>query len=428
MQNLKISGDRVLLQLNRVSKYYGQPESRILILDSISFGIKEGEFAALLGHSGSGKSTLLRIVTGLTAPSTGQVLYRNQVLKGINPHASLVFQSFALYPWFTALENVELALKVKGLPLPQRRQRALELLDMVGLDGFEDAYPRELSGGMRQKVGFARALAVEPELLCMDEPFSSLDVLSAETLRGELMELWLGRKLPTKAILMVTHNIEEAVLLADRAIVLSKNPGRVIADFPIPLSYPRERKSRGFTAIVDRIYRIITQGAPALAIPELAEEAPLPHAAIDTVTGLVERVAAGVGREDLYRLAAELQMEVDDLLPVTGAAERLGLGRVEEGDFVLSPLGLEFAAAEVLVRKELLRPTIAQDLFIQRIVQALEAAEDHSLPEELFLEALYKGFSEEEARAQLETAVDWGRYAELFTYDRDSRELYIEQG
>lgn len=416
-----------LVELREISKFYGKPGERILVLDDIGFRIKEGEFVALLGQSGSGKSTLLRIIMGLTKPDTGVVAYRGEPLRGVNPHAAIIFQTFALYPWFTALENVDLALKAKGVPPRQRRQKAEALLDMVGLDGFEDAYPRELSGGMRQKVGFARALAVEPELLCMDEPFSALDVLSAETLRGELMELWLGKKLPTKAILMVTHNIEEAVLLADRAIVLSHNPGRVIGDFRISLRYPRDRKSRAFSAVVDRIYRLITRPVLLPTGLEAELEKPLPHASIEAIAGLAEEMIGREGREDLYRLAGDLRMEADELLPVVTAAEILGLGHVEQADFILEPLGREFAEAEVLRRKELLRPRILQVPLVRRIVAALEVAEDDRMPEEHFLEILRKGFSEGEARAQLETAIDWGRYAELFSYDHDSRELFLEE-
>lgn len=422
-----LAGVATLVELRGVSKYYGKPEGRILVLDDISFCIREGEFVALLGQSGSGKSTLLRIVMGLTSPNSGEVLYRGEPLEGVNPHAAIVFQSFALYPWFTALENVELALKPKGMPPEERRHKAEALLDTVGLDGFEDAYPRELSGGMRQKVGFARALAVEPEILLMDEPFSALDVLSAETLRGELMELWLGQKLPTKAMLMVTHNIEEAVLLTDRAIVLSRNPGRVIGDFFIQLPYPRDRNSPAFNAIVDRIYRLITRVVAPSLMPEAELASPLPGGVrIDEVAGLTEQMVAHAEREDLYRLAADLHMEVDELLPVTAAAEMLGLGRVERGDFILDPLGREFAEAEVLRRKELLKAGVLEVPLVRRIFTVLQSAEDKTMPEEFFLDILRKGFSDREARVQLETAIDWGRYAELFSYDHDSRELYLE--
>jgi len=413
-----------LPEVRDISHFYGRDGGNILVLDGINFTIRDGDFAALLGQTGSGKSTLLRIVMGLTAPSRGQVFYRNEEMHGVNPHASIVFQSFALYPWFTTLENVEVALKAKGVPTDQRRVVAERLLDLVGLDGFEDAYPRELSGGMRQKVGFARALAVEPELLCMDEPFSALDVLSAETLRGELLELWLGRKLPARAILMVTHNIEEAVLLANRAIVLSHNPGRIVGDFPIPLAYPRDRNSVAFNAIVDRIYRLITL-APSAA-PEAGLAPPLPRASIEAIAGLTEVMVAKGGRDDLYHLASDLQLEADELLLVANAAQILGLGRIDQADFILDPLGMEFAEAEVLRRKELLRPKVLEVPLVQHIVSTLASDEDRTVPEEVFVDRLEDFFSPEEARANLETAIDWGRYAELFSYDHDTRELYLE--
>ncbi|MGQ9676967.1 MAG: ABC transporter ATP-binding protein [Chloroflexota bacterium] len=416
----------VVLELRHVTKYYGKPEKRILVLEGISFIIKEGEFVALLGQSGSGKSTLLRIAMGLTSPSSGELLYRGQRLSGVNPKAAIVFQTFALYPWFTALENVDVALKPKGFSASERLTRAEAALDLVGLDGFEDAYPREMSGGMRQRVGFARALAVEPELLLMDEPFSALDVLSAENLRGELTELWLGRRLPIKAILLVTHNIEEAVLLADRAIVLSRNPGRVIGDFSITLPYPRDRKSPDFTAVVDRIYRLITRAVAPAIVPEAELARPLPHASIDSIAGLTEQVAAHDGREDLYRMAAELLLEVDELLPITAAAEMLDLGTVDQADFILSPTGKEFAEADVQRRKELLRPKVLDVPLVRRIIAVLRSAEDQTMPQEYFLDILRKGFSEDEAHEQLDTAIDWGRYTEIFAYDQDSRELYLE--
>lgn len=421
-----LANESPLLQLAGITKYYGRPEARILVLEDVSFALAEGEFVALLGQSGSGKSTLLRIVMGLTSPDSGQVLYRGQPMQGINPHAAIIFQTFALYPWLTALENVDLALRPKGLSAEERLAQAEAALDKVGLDGFEDAYPRELSGGMRQRVGFARALAVQPELLLMDEPFTALDVLSAENLRGELLELWQGRRLPIRAILMVTHNIEEAVLLADRAIVLSRNPGRVIGDFHIALPYPRSRKSPEFNAVVDRIYRLITRVVAPPIVPEAELARPLPHASIDTIAGLTEEVAQHDNREDLFQLASDLLLEVDELLPVTAAAEMLDLGVVEQGDFILEPLGREFAEADVLRRKELLRPKVLEVPLVRRIVFTLRSAEDETMPEEFFLNILRKGFSEEEARDQLETAIDWGRYTELFAYDHDSRELYLE--
>jgi NitT/TauT family transport system ATP-binding protein len=220
-----------LLELRHVTQVYGTPPRQFTAIEDINLTISEGEFVVLVGPSGCGKSTLLRIITGLQRPTSGEVLYRGAPLTGVNPHATIVFQTFALFPWLTVQENVEVALKARGVPPRLCAQRAIELLDRVGLDGFENAYPRELSGGMRQKVGFARAMAVEPELLCLDEPFSALDVLSAEALRGELLELWTRGQIPTRAILMVTHNIEEAVFMADRIVVMEKNPGRVSRGF-----------------------------------------------------------------------------------------------------------------------------------------------------------------------------------------------------
>ena len=245
------------LELKNVSQVYTVGERQFTAIEDFSLTLKEGEFCALLGPSGCGKSTLLRIITGLQAPTGGKVLYRSRPLTGVNPHAAMVFQTFALFPWLTVQENVELALEARGLPARVRNDRALEILDRVGLDGFETAYPRELSGGMRQKVGFARAIAVEPELLCLDEPFSSLDILSAETLRRELLELWTGGRLPTRAILMVTHSIEEAVFMADRIVVMDKDPGRLMTDFKVGLAHPRDRKDRGFEAVVDNVYSLL---------------------------------------------------------------------------------------------------------------------------------------------------------------------------
>jgi len=238
-----------LLDLQSVTKAYRLETRQFLAVKEISLQIKAGEFVCLLGPSGCGKSTLLRIIAGLNAVTSGVVSYHGQPLKGVNPYTTIVFQTFALYPWLTVQENVEIALKARGVAPAERVERALKLIDIVGLDGFESAYPRELSGGMRQKVGFARAMAVEPELLCLDEPFSALDVLSAEALRGELMELWLNKKIPTKAILMVTHNIEEAVFMADRIVIMGKDPGHIVTEIAVTLRHPRQRKDTAFQVL-----------------------------------------------------------------------------------------------------------------------------------------------------------------------------------
>jgi NitT/TauT family transport system ATP-binding protein len=420
-----------LLALNHVSKYYGSNGKRFVAVQDVNVSIQEGEFVCLLGPSGCGKSTLLRITAGLTPASEGSVTYRGAPVHGVNPHTTIVFQTFALYPWLTVLENVELALKARGIGPQPRRERALELVDMVGLDGFESAYPRELSGGMRQKVGFARALAGEPELLCLDEPFSALDVLSAEALRGELMELWLNKSLPIAAILMVTHNIEEAVLMADRIVVMDKDPGRVVAELQVSLHHPRQRKDTAFQAVVDRVYAAVTgqtETEAALLGTTPGQEGittKLPTARINALAGLIETLEGHGGRADLPFLADDLSLELDDLLPVVDAAEFLGFARVQEGDIVSTPLGQAYADASILARKEITASRILRHPTIRWILEALQADSDRRVGEEFFLDKLGLEFGEL-AEEQLDTAINWGRYAEVFAFDEDTRELYLE--
>src|SRR5881628_1384194 len=307
MASVTGDGGGVLLTLQNVVKTYGSDGRPFVAVKDVSLRIRPGEFVGLLGPSGCGKSTLLRIVTGLSPATEGRVLYRGALLAGVNPHATIVFQTFALYPWLTVQENVEIALKARGVPRPARAERARSLLDTVGLDGFESAYPRELSGGMRQKVGFARAMAVEPELLCLDEPFSALDVLSAEALRGELMELWLNRVIPTRAILMVTHNIEEAVLMADRIVVMSKDPGRIVQEIEVSLRQPRKRKDTAFQGIVDKVYAAVAgRTSPEPAPVPAGRMHQLPAARLNALAGLLEKLGAEGGRADLFRLSGEL--------------------------------------------------------------------------------------------------------------------------
>jgi NitT/TauT family transport system ATP-binding protein len=311
-----------LLELRNISQSYRSGSRTFIAIDNVNLAVQEGEFVALLGPSGCGKSTLLRVITGLQRPTSGEVFYRNEPLRGVNPHATIVFQTFALFPWLSVVDNVEIALKARGVPPSLRTPRAVDLLDRVGLDGFESAYPRELSGGMRQKVGFARAMAVEPELLCLDEPFSALDVLSAESLRNELITLWTGGSIPTKAILMVTHNIEEAVLMAGRIVVMDKEPGRIVADLPNALPYPRQRKEAAFTQLVDRVYGLLAGQTQAehlemgAAPGEPGSTRSLPLVAIYDLAGLLEHIAAtGLAQVDIYQLASNLGLDSDSLLP-----------------------------------------------------------------------------------------------------------------
>ncbi|MGH9664425.1 MAG: AAA-associated domain-containing protein, partial [Bryobacteraceae bacterium] len=357
---------------------------------------------------------------------------------GARANVSIVFQSFALFPWLTVLENVAAPLKARGADMKTRTERSLKMLDTVGLDGFENAYPKELSGGMRQRVGFARALVVEPEVLFMDEPFSALDVLTAENLRGELMELWDKRKMPAQAVFLVTHNIEEAVLLADRIVVLGKNPGRIRTDFHVVLPRPRERKDAPFTRIVDYVYRVLTQ--PELT-PEPYEERSaagsgngtkssaypmLPHARTGSVAGLLEMLADRGGREDIYRLAEELAFEIDDLLPIVESAALLDFLHVSEGDAEITPEGQSFAGADILTRKQLFQKACLERVpLLRQIYRSLHAKADRTLPDEFFRDLLDQHFTEEEADRQLDTAINWGRYAELFDYDAGAEKFFI---
>ena len=427
-----------IIRAERIEKYYAQPsQNRIQVISATDLSIVPGEILALLGPSGSGKSTMLRMLTGLSTPSAGQVYWHEKPIAGAEVNVSIVFQSFALFPWLTVLENVEAPLQARGVEPDERRARSMKMLDTVGLDGFEGAYPKEMSGGMRQRVGFARALVVEPEVLFMDEPFSALDVLTAENLRSELLELWANKTMPTKAVFIVTHNIEEAVLLADRIIVLGRNPGHIRTDFKVQLAQPRDRKSEPFTQLVDFIYKVLTKPdtapaqAPDQAGPRIRDQRQmhyqmLPHARPGGVAGLLELLLDKGGRDDIYRLADDLAFEIDDLLPIVDAAQLLGFLKVDEGDAAITESGAEFANSEILRQKELFRDAaVTNVLLLRQIRRALESKSDHTVPEDFFLDMLDEQFSEEECERQIETAVAWGRYAELFDYDAGRRRFLL---
>ncbi len=438
----------VIVQAESVTKTFTTPDGHALpVLEGVSFTLSEGEIVALLGKSGSGKSTLLRCVAGLISPSSGSVSYRGTPLTGANPGVSMVFQTFALLPWLTVRQNVELGLEARGVAGAERAERALRAIDLIGLDGFESAYPKELSGGMRQRVGFARAIVTEPDALLMDEPFSALDVLTAENLRGELVKLWEGHGAPIKSILIVTHNIEEAVLLADRVLVLSSNPGRIRAELTVELPRPRDRHGSRFEALVDTIYGILTgreqaaadaleaeaaaQAAPGPAVQPMATpiNTPLPDVSPGGLSGLLEILAARGGRDGLAEIADDLSFEIDDLLPLTDAAVMLTLARIDGSDIEITADGKEFAAADILTSKQLFARYAAKHApLVRTITQALAATADHTLRIGFFIDILRRGFSLSEARSQLDTAIDWGRYAELYDYDSDDEELTLEPG
>jgi len=422
-----------IIEARGIEKSFERPDGgRMLVIAPTDLSVEPGEIVALLGPSGSGKSTLLRMLSGLARPSGGEVLWHGKPIDESPPNVAIVFQSFALFPWLTVLENVEVPLLARGVEHEERHTRALRTLASVGLEGFETAYPKDLSGGMKQRVGFARALAVEPEILFMDEPFSALDVLTAENLRNELMELWTGKKMPTRSIFLVTHNIEEAVLLGDRIIVLGRNPARIRADFRVPLAQPRERHSAEFLLYVDYIYKLITQpeleaGLPSER-PAKAAYQMLPHARPGGIAGLLELLYDHDGREDLYRVAEELRMEVDDLLPIVEATVLLGFAKSDKGDLEITPSGKVFAEADITTRRTLFRDAaLANVTLLEQMHGALTSKSDHAMPLDFFRDILDEHFAGPEVQRQIETALNWGRYGDLFTYDPGSDRVLLEQ-
>lgn len=431
-----------LITVAQVSKRFPLPDGKgeFTVLSNISLVVKAGEVVALLGRSGSGKSTLLRIMAGLIPPSQGQVLSNGRPLRGANNDVAMVFQSFALLPWLTVQENVELGLEARGVKREERRRRALKAIDLVGLDGFESAYPKELSGGMKQRVGFARAFVLEPQVLFMDEPFSALDVLTSENLRGEIDDLWNAKTFPSKSILIVTHNIEEAVFLADRVVILGANPGHIRGEVVIDLPRPHDRNSPRFASLVDYIYTVMTN--PEIEVtgqvsvqpqPQPAAPSPyaiaLPHARVGGISGLLELIAdQPEGTDDIPRLAERLQLAVDDLLPILDAAVLLGFAAVSQGDVCLTDIGQDFATTTILRSKDLFRKQVLAHVpVIRSIVQTLREKRSGSMRADFFLDLWDEHFPREEAERQFATAIDWGRYAELFEYDASEERLSLSE-
>jgi len=400
----------------------------LLILDEVSFALRNNEIVALLGRSGCGKSTLLRIIAGLMPPTSGQVSIGGHVVEGPASDVAMVFQSFALFPWLTVLQNVEVGLEAQGIPLEVRHKRALAAIDLIGLDGFETAFPKELSGGMRQRVGLARALVVHPKLLLMDEPFSALDVLTAETLRTDLIDLWTEGRMPIGSILMVTHNIEEAVLMCDRILVFSSNPGRIMAEIKVDLPQPRNRLNPKFRQLVDDIYGRMTArptGRPARdgVFPGTGIAMVLPRVSSNLLSGLMETVAAEPynGHADLPHLAASLQMEVDELFPIAESLQLLRLAEIAEGDIRLTEPGKRFVKAELDERKKLFaQHLLAYVPLAAHVRRVLDDRESHRAPASRFRDELEDYMSEELADKTLRALISWARYGEVFAYDEDT--------
>ncbi|WP_315753899.1 MULTISPECIES: nitrate/sulfonate/bicarbonate ABC transporter ATP-binding protein [unclassified Bradyrhizobium] len=424
--------DTSLIEIKSVSRLFPKGSGEdLVVLEKVDLTIRAGEIVGLLGRSGSGKSTLLRIIAGLVSPSSGEARCRGEIIAGPPVGVAMVFQSFALFPWLTVLQNVELGLEALGVDSAERRKRALAAIDLIGLDGFESAFPKELSGGMRQRVGFARALVVHPDLLLMDEPFSALDVLTAETLRTDLVDLWTDGRLPIKSVLMVTHNIEEAVLMCDRILVFSSNPGRVAAEFKVDLPHPRNRLDPAFRQLVDSLYARMTQ-RPEPKLPSTASAGVgmvLSHVSSNSISGLIETLAGEPysGHADLPVLAGHLQLEVDEIFPLAEALQLLRFAQLSEGDLTLTEAGRRFAHQETDERKKLFAQHLMENVPLMGLIRrVLDDRPSHAAPAARFRIELEDYMSEQYADETLHTIVSWGRYAELFAYDEQSETFSLE--
>jgi NitT/TauT family transport system ATP-binding protein len=426
-----------LLQCTDVRKAFPKPDgAELLVLEGMNLELREGQIVGLLGRSGSGKSTLLRLIAGLAEPSAGQLRYLGAPISGPAAGIAMVFQSFALFPWLSVFENVALGLEAQRMPRGEIRKRSLAAIDLIGLDGFESAYPRELSGGMRQRVGFARALVVHPNILLMDEPFSALDVLTAETLRTDFLDLWGEGRMPIKGVILVTHNIEEAVLMCDRILVFGSNPGRILSEIKVSLPQPRNRLDPSFRELVERIYVEMTTRPQAGAGSNRQERFPglgigsiLPQVSTNLLSGLMEAVAAAPfnGTADLPKIASDLQMEIDELFPVAETLQMLRFAELEGGDLKLAEDGLAFAQAALDERKRIfMRHLLTYVPLAAHIRRVLDERASHSARKSRFIDELEDFMSEEAADKTLRAVVRWARYAEAFAYDDENAMFSLE--
>ncbi|MFS8369716.1 ABC transporter ATP-binding protein [Acetobacter indonesiensis] len=432
----------VLVEARHVSQAYHKDSAVDLqVLDDVNFSIHAGEIVGLLGRSGSGKSTLLRILAGLLSPTSGEVVWKDHLIDGPQSGIAMIFQSFALFPWMTVEENVALGLDAKGIQGQERDRLVENAINLIGLGGYENAWPKELSGGMQQRVGLARALVVQPDLLLMDEPFSALDVLTAENLRTDLVELWSEKKLPVQGMLVVTHNIEEAVLICDRIMIFSSNPGRIAHSLTVPFAHPRNREDLAFRQFVDQIYALMTQRAPIVSEADMAvgvkqsnSSTPafmaLPSVSITMMIGMMEALAAPPlnGRADLPMLAEKLQLELDDLFPLGESLELLRLAELEDGDIILTNEGVHFVLSDMDERKAIMGHALIHNVpLVKMIRNVLDERPTHSTSAERFRDEMGATMSPDYARQTLQTVVGWARFAELFDFDEEGDRFYLEE-
>jgi len=426
-----------LLEVQDIRKTFPKADGgEMLVLEGVNLRVNEGEIVGLLGRSGSGKSTLLRVIAGLARSSGGSCTYLGKMVTGPAHGIAMVFQSFAIFPWLTVFENVALGLEAQRLPKDEIRRRSLSAIDLIGLDGFESAYPRELSGGMRQRVGFARALVVHPTILLMDEPFSALDVLTAETLRTDFLDLWTEGRMPIKGVVLVTHNIEEAVLMCDRILVFGSNPGRILSEIPVLLPQPRNRLDPSFRVLVERIYvemttKMAVAGSAARNenFPGLGIGSVLPRVSSNLLSGLMEKVAASPfnGTADLPKIAHDLHMEIDDLFPVAETLQMMRFAEVAGGDIKLTDVGLAFANAAIDERKKIFsRQLLNYVPLAAHIRRVLDERPSHVARKSRFFDELEDFMASEAAEQTLRAIVGWGRYAEAFAYDDEHARFSLE--
>lgn len=447
-----------LIELRHVSKSFLDADggSAVTILDDISLEVRDGEMLALLGQSGSGKSTILRLMSGLTEPTQGAVLGHGAPLEGVNPNLSIVFQSFALYPWLTVQENVQVGLLQRRLGAEQEQEEIDRALELIGLSGYENAYPKQLSGGMRQRVGLARALVARPEVLCMDEPFSALDVLTAESLRSEVVELWRGSgRASLKSIFLVTHNIVEAVFIATRIVIISSHPGRIRNVITNTLPYPRDINSKAFAAMVDQVHAAITalvlpdepaegaaaaggagidqaSGAPggergrAVAASGARVE-PIPNVPVENMIGLLEILEDAQETINVFDLSARIGKEFGETIAIVKAAEMLDLVDTPKDDVLMTQAGWYFLAAPATARKTLFRQAILKLRLFQMVTAQLAEAPDGRIDADSVLEELGRLLPYDQPAKLLETLIAWGRYAELIDFDQNTKSVYLHE-
>lgn len=426
-----------LLTLNNISKWFGDPQKSALVLENIHLNVNENDFIIILGKSGGGKSTLLRIIAGLIEPNEGEVLYQGKKFTNTFPRLAMVFQSHALFPWLNVLENVELGLEALGMPAAQRRKQTLEAIDLIGLDGYESAYPKELSGGMRQRVGFARALVVNPDILLLDEPFSALDVLTADNIRNDLMELWIEKRIPTKAIIMVSHNVIEAVELASRLVILNHDPGRILKEINISLIYPRDDTSHHFQDLVDTVYTTLMKTTESLSSRKGKEKTKgvvgmdyrLSDISVNQLQGLMDALIEPPyhGKADIFALADSEYLSITDSLPLFETLELLGFARILKGDIELTNSGKAFCKANILERKKVFSYHLMCSIpLAKNIYHMLQESPRKRIAKEKFVRKLENFMPLEDANKNISIIIDWGRYAELFAYDNQTEMLSLE--